>query len=101
MPSSQRNLKAAAWDWRSAVPSWNRMGVACGPHPTTDEVRRFISLCQPQSRKCLLQYDSEFNCQTLLWYVELPAGKLLSETSYRLYLHHCLIRVSADLIVGR
>jgi hypothetical protein len=44
--------------WRSAVPSWNRMVAVCGPHPTTDEARRFISLCQPQSRKCLRQYDS-------------------------------------------
>src|ERR1700751_3846969 len=48
MPSSPRNLKAAAWAWRSVVPSWNRMVAACGPHPTTDEARRFISLCQPQ-----------------------------------------------------
>src|SRR3979490_2891099 len=61
MPSSPRNLKAAAWGWRSAVPSWNRMVAACGLHPTTDEARRFISLCQPQSWKCLRQYDSQFD----------------------------------------
>src|SRR5271156_5341354 len=59
MPSSPRNLKAAAWGWRSVVPSWNRMVAICGPHPTTDEVRRFISLCQPQSWKCLRQHDLE------------------------------------------
>ena len=60
MPSSPRNLKAAAWGWRSAVPSWKRMVDICGPHPTTDEARRFISLCQPRSWKCLRQHDSEF-----------------------------------------
>src|ERR1700733_14701430 len=60
MPSSRLNLKAAAWGWRSAVQSWNRMVAVCGPHPTTDGARRFISLCQPQSWKCLRQYDSEF-----------------------------------------
>jgi hypothetical protein len=59
MPSSPRNLKAAAWGWRSAVPSWNRMVAGCGRHPTTDVARRFISLCQPQSRKRLRQYDLE------------------------------------------
>src|SRR3984957_15985769 len=60
MPSSPRNLKAAAWGWRSAVQSWNRMVAVCGPRPTTDEVRHFISLCQPQSVKCLRQYDFKF-----------------------------------------
>jgi hypothetical protein len=59
--SSPLNLKAAAWDRRSAVQSWNRMVAVCGPHPTTNEARRFISLCQPQSSwKRLRQYDSEF-----------------------------------------
>jgi hypothetical protein len=47
MPSSPLNLKAAAWGWRSTVPSWNRMVAVCGPHPTTDQAGRFISLCQP------------------------------------------------------
>src|SRR5277367_53393 len=36
------------------------MVADCGPHPTRDEARRFISLCQPQAWKCLRQYDSEF-----------------------------------------
>ena len=60
MPSSRRNLKAAAWAWRSAVPSWNRMVAGFGQQPTTDEARRFISPCQRQSWKCLRQYDSGF-----------------------------------------
>src|SRR5580704_2540836 len=57
MPSSPQNLKAAAWGWRSAVPSWNRTVAVCGPHPTTDEARRFISLCQLQLYKRLRRYD--------------------------------------------
>ena len=60
MLSSPLNLMAVAWGWRSAVQSWSRMVAVCGPHPTTDEARRFISLCQPQSSKCLRQYDYEF-----------------------------------------
>jgi hypothetical protein len=60
MPSSPRNLKAAAWGWRSVVPSWKCMVDICGPHRTTDEARHFISLSQPQSWKCLWQYDSEY-----------------------------------------
>src|SRR5258707_7804149 len=58
--ASPLNLKAPTWGWRSAIPSWNRMVAVCGPHHTTDEARRFISLCQPQSWKCLRQCDSEF-----------------------------------------
>ena len=48
-PSSPRNLKAAEWGWRSAVPSWNRMVAVCGPHLTMDVARRFVLACQPQS----------------------------------------------------
>jgi hypothetical protein len=48
MPSSPLNLKAAAWGWRSAVPSWKRMVAVCGRNPTTDEARSFISLCRTQ-----------------------------------------------------
>src|ERR1700722_9145978 len=38
------------------------MAAVCGLHPTTDEARRFISLCPLQSWKCLRQYDSQFDC---------------------------------------
>src|ERR1700728_4694341 len=31
--SLRLNRKAAAWDWRSVVPSWIRMGAICGLHP--------------------------------------------------------------------
>jgi hypothetical protein len=34
--------------------------AVCGPHPTADEARRFISLCQPQSWKYLQQHNAEF-----------------------------------------
>jgi hypothetical protein len=36
--------------------------AVCGPRLTTDEARRFISLCQPQPWKDLTQYDSAFLC---------------------------------------
>src|ERR1700722_14680473 len=36
----------------------------CGPHPTMDGARRFISLCQLQPWKCLRPYDSELNAVT-------------------------------------
>jgi hypothetical protein len=75
MPSSPRNLKAAAWGWRSAVPSWKRMVAVCGPHPTMDEARRSISLCQPQSWKCLRQHDSEFFSNTQLVQQKNKVGK--------------------------
>jgi hypothetical protein len=51
VPSSPRSLKAAAWGWRSAIPSWNRMVVACGPRLTTDGARPSTSHNQRLSRK--------------------------------------------------
>ena len=47
MRSLPPNLKAAAWDYPSAAPLWNRTEAVCGLRRTTDGVQRFILLCRP------------------------------------------------------
>ena len=62
--TTKPQVKAAAWGWRSAVQSWNRMVAVCGPHPTKDEARPFISPCRRLPRKQILpwiQRDSAFD----------------------------------------
>jgi PAS domain S-box-containing protein len=46
--SLRPSRRAAAWDWPSAVPLWNRMAAGCGRLPTTDEEQHFTSPCRPK-----------------------------------------------------
>ena len=49
--SSPPSPRAAAWVYRLAVPSWNRMVAIFGRRPTPDGERHFISPCQQLWRK--------------------------------------------------
>ena len=49
--SSRPSRRAPVWVWRSAAPSSNRIADVCGPRPTTDGARRFISLCRSRAKR--------------------------------------------------